>query len=413
MLHYTAPPIVGGVEGVIYHHARLLAGAGYQVGVLAGRGAAFCVGVDLHSVPELDSRHPEVLAVKRELDRGFVSARFHQLGARIAEALRPHLAAADVLMTHNVLTLHKNLALTAALHRLLVEEGPPPYRTLAWHHDLAWRAPQYAAEVHPGYPWDLLRQVWPGVVNVTISQPRQAELAALYGIPTGSVAVVPPGVDPARFCRWSETTGRIVRACRLLDADLVLLLPARITRRKNVQLAMRALAALRSQTELDARLVVTGPPGPHNPANATYLEELLALRSELGLAQSVHLLYALDAQQRLVPDQATMTDLYLLADALILPSLEEGFGIPVLEAGLARLPVFCTGLASLQATGGMEAHYFAPDAAPEIVAALIAEWLLKDRAFCLRRRILKQYLWEQILERRLLPLLEGRQPGAP
>ena len=41
ILHYAAPPIVGGVESTIYHHARLLAGAGYAVTVIAGRGAPF------------------------------------------------------------------------------------------------------------------------------------------------------------------------------------------------------------------------------------------------------------------------------------------------------------------------------------------------------------------------------------
>lgn len=38
ILHYAAPPIVGSVESTIYHHARVLAQAGYDVGVIAGRG---------------------------------------------------------------------------------------------------------------------------------------------------------------------------------------------------------------------------------------------------------------------------------------------------------------------------------------------------------------------------------------
>ena len=408
ILHYSAPPVVGGVESTIYHHARLLLQAGYQVEVVAGRGQSFFPGVAFHVLPELDSRHPDVLAVKRELDQGLVSAAFHSLCERIVGSLRPYLAAADVLIAHNVFTLHKNLPLTAALHRLLAEEALPSPRTLAWHHDLAWHDPQYAAEVHPGYPWELLRQSWPGVVHVAVSEPRRAEVTALYGIPLGSVAVVPPGIDPALFFRWTTTTRRIVDACHLLDADVVLLLPARITRRKNVQLAVRALAALRERTGLDARLIVTGPPGPHNPSNLAYLEELVTLRRDLGLAQSVHFLSELDAEQRLVPDEATMSDLYLLADALIFPSQEEGFGIPILEAGLVRLPVFCSRIPALQATGESEVHYFSPDAAPEAVAALIADGLLRDPAFCLRRRVLQRYLWERILEERILPLLEGR-----
>jgi len=409
ILHYSAPPIIGGVESTIYHHARLLAQAGYRVHVIAGRGEAFHPQVVFHLLPQMDSRHPQALAIKQELDRGQVSPQFYHLRDHIIDLLRQHIAVTDVLIGHNVFTLHKNLPLTAALYHLLVEDSASHPRILAWHHDLAWRDPQYAGEVYPGYPWDLLRQCWPGVVQVTVSEPRRSEVASLYGIPLQSVTVVPPGVDLLTFFRWTEMTQRIAKAYRLLDADLVLLQPSRITRRKNIQLAVRMLASFRQRTGLDARLVVTGPPGPHNPSNVAYLTDLLALRRDLGLREAAHFVYELgDEEQPLVPDEATMTNLYLLADALIFPSFEEGFGIPMLEAGLIRLPIFCSSIPSLQATGGMEVHYFPPDTDPAAVGDLIARRLLTDSAFRLRRRIFQGYLWERILSDRIIPLVEGR-----
>lgn len=406
ILHYSGPPTVGGVESTIYHHARLLAEAGYAIQVIAGRGETFHPQVTFQSLAELDSCHPEVLAVKGELDQGQVSQQFHRLRERILMSLRPCLAGADVLITHNVLTLHKNLPLTAALYTLLIEERSGPPRVLAWHHDLAWRRSQYAEEVYPGYPWQLLREPWPGVVHVTVSEPRRADVAELYGIPAEEVAVVPPGVDLAGFLSWTQVTGRIVASYRLLDADLVLLLPARITRRKNIELALRTLACLRQQTGLDARLLVTGPPGPHNPANITYLQHLLALRQELGLTQAAHLIYELgQADEPLVPDDATVVSLYLLADALLFPSVEEGFGMPLLEAGLLRLPIFCSRISPLQVTGGAEAHYFDAQAEPADVADLIARRLLAEPAFRLRRRVRQEFTWERIVQQRLIPLL--------
>ena len=63
ILHYSGPPTVGGVENTIYHHARLLAQAGYAVQVIAGRGEALHPQVSFQSLAELDSCHPEVLAV--------------------------------------------------------------------------------------------------------------------------------------------------------------------------------------------------------------------------------------------------------------------------------------------------------------------------------------------------------------
>jgi glycosyltransferase involved in cell wall biosynthesis len=38
---------------------------------------------------------------------------------------------------------------------------------------------------------------------------------------------------------------------------------------------------------------------------------------------------------------ATLRDLYLLADCLLLPAKEEGFGLPVIEAAQFRLPIWC------------------------------------------------------------------------
>jgi glycosyltransferase involved in cell wall biosynthesis len=102
-----------------------------------------------------------------------------------------------------------------------------------------------------------------------------------------------------------------------------------------------------------------------------------------------------------------MASLYAMADALLLPSQEEGFGIPMLEAGLFRLPIFCSDIPALRATGRAEAHYFSPEAHPELVAALIGQVLLVDRAFRMRRRARSEYRWERIVHDRVIPLIEG------
>ena len=360
ILHFAGPPTVGGVEWTMLRHARLMADAGYAVRVIAGTGSPFDDRIEVVVVPELGSRHPNVLAVKRELDAGNVTPRFHALGDCIEARLREWLRDVDVLIAHNVLTLHKNLALTAALSNYLTNK---PTNTLGWHHDFAWTNSLYRDQLHDGEPWDLLRRPWPNVRHVTLSESRRHELAALYGIDLEMIAVVPPGVDPAEFFNWQSLTRVIVDRLNLLDADLILLLPARITRRKNIELAVRTLAELRQQTGLDARLIVTGPPGAHDPANDAYLQHLLALRRELDLDRSAHFLYEFDLahpatsarRESVTPDSepsghrpdgndthlnipdSVIGDLYTLADALFFPSQQEGFGIPVLEAGLARL----------------------------------------------------------------------------
>lgn len=405
ILHYAAPPVVGGVEQTIYYHALELARAGYAVRVVTGHGEPFDPSVQVTVAPELGSRHSDVLTIKKQLDQGQVTPGFDALRDRLAALLSDALAGMDALIAHNVFTLHKNLPLTAALYDYVTARRPDHTTILAWHHDLAWDDPRYADDVHDGYPWDLLRTPWPGVRHVTVSKAQQSRLAALYGLSPERITVVPPGVDPARFFRWTDVTQRLVGELGLLDADVLFLLPARITRRKNIEMALRILAVFRAQTGRDARLIVTGPPGAHNPANAAYLHSLLDLRRELGVRDAAHFLYELD----ITPDDDTMADLYQLVDALLFPSAQEGFGIPILEAGLARLPVFCSDIPPLRETGEGAAHLFDLQGDPGRIAAQIVDTLDVDAARRLRRRVLSGYTWKMIVQKKVIPLLQA--PG--
>jgi hypothetical protein len=72
LLHYSVPPVVGGVESVLAHHARLLSAAGHTVHLFAARGDRLSAQIPLIQLPLIDSRHPWVLTVKAALDRGEV-----------------------------------------------------------------------------------------------------------------------------------------------------------------------------------------------------------------------------------------------------------------------------------------------------------------------------------------------------
>lgn len=400
ILHYASPPVVGGVESTIAYHARGLTDLGYRVRVVSGDGGTFDDRVETRVYPRFSSKHSGVLAVKKELDAGIVSPAFEALARQIGEDLQAALEGCNVCLAHNTHSLNKNLPLTAALAQM---QSP---RYVAWCHDLAWTNPQYLPELHNGYPWDLLRQVWPDTRYVTVSEARREELAGLLNIAPEQITVVVPGVDPARFFQWTETTQHIVSRLGLLDADGILLLPARLTRRKNIALALRVLASLRRRSGQDFRLIVTGPPGPHNPANPGYLGELLDLRRELNLTAAAHFLYEL-SDPPLIPDDTTMANLYQLVDALFFPSVQEGFGIPVLEAGLAGVPVFCSDIPAFRLTGRQDATYFHPlNESAEDIAARILDVLNAYPSYRLRGRVRRQYRWETLIRESVLPLLE-------
>ncbi len=405
ILHYAGPPGLGGVEVTIQHHAHLLAAAGHQVRVLVGNGAPFHPDVSVVVDPHFGSRGAEIEAMNRELAAGNTSGRYPGLRQQTIATLATALQGVDMLIVHNVLTLHKNLALTAALYDL--QRSGSIGRILAWCHDFAWCDPLYLPELHPGEPWSLLRQPWPATRYIVVSHDRQALLAKLLGLPTTQITVVTPGVDLATFYKLEPATQELIRQHNLLAGEPLLLLPARITRRKNIEQAIAIVGALQAQGH-QPRLLVTGPPGPHNPANAAYLAELQALQHQHGVEAAVIFLYAVYTDKQgnphPVPD-AILADLYRLADGLLFPSRAEGFGIPIIEAGLAGIPIFCSDIAPFRETAGAAAVYFDPQGDPAAIAAQIGAALQSDERSALRRRVRLHFTWEAIYQRDIRPLI--------
>jgi hypothetical protein len=169
----------------------------------------------------------------------------------------------------------------------------------------------------------------------------------------------------------------------------VLLVPVRITPRKNLELALHVLAVLRADGT-DAHLVVTGPADPHARGTDAGVSALRKLADRLGVSAAVHLL-AVDRGRR-TPTRV-VTDLFRVADALLLPSRDEGFGLPVLEAAVSRLPIVCADLPTLREVAGDDASYFDPDADPEHVAELLRRRLEADPAARLAARTRSAYDW--------------------
>lgn len=385
LLHYTSPPVTGGVEAVLGAQARVLREAGHEVMVVTGHGAG-------EVVPEIDSRHPEVEALAGLLAAGQSAPdAFEDLRRRLAGRLGPLLAGRDVVIAHNVMTMPFNLPLAAAL----VDLGRP---LLAWTHDLAWVNDRYLPFRRPGRPFSILHEAQPGVTYVAISAARQAEVCACLGLEAGAVAVVPNGIDPAGFLGLSPQTLDLAERGGFAGPGPLVLVPVRVTRRKRIELAIEAAAELRLRHP-GLRLVVSGPLGAHDAGNLAYADELRTLTSRLGLDESVRFLHHLagPGDDHPVPDRV-MAELYRMADCVLLPSESEGFGLPLLEAALARAPVVCAALPVLREVGEDAPYTFATAAGPGAVATAVAA-ALDGRAARFRRRVSEQYGWRSVLLR--------------
>ncbi|HEY3476756.1 MAG TPA: glycosyltransferase, partial [Anaerolineales bacterium] len=271
-------------------HARLLVEAGCPTTVVAGRGKgqALPTGTELIQISEMDSQHPQILEMSAELEQGRVPVNFDGMVSRLAESLAPALQTVDALIVHNVFTKHFNLPLTAALCQLL-DRGKID-RCIAWCHDITWTSPNSRSKVHEGYPWDLLRMHRADLAYVTISGDRQRELAGLFGCPSEEIRVIYNGVDPGELLTLSEQGRALVDRLGLWDSDINLLMPVRVTQAKNIELALQVVAALKERG-IHPKLVVTGPPDPHDPGNMKYFQSLLDLRQQLNLRDNMHFVY--------------------------------------------------------------------------------------------------------------------------
>lgn len=404
VLHYASPPIIGGVEHTIFHHARLLRKYDYNVCVITGRGEQFLEGIPVIKLPFVDSRNQMVEAVSEELNRGEVTELFYSIRDQLISQLRDQISDNHACIVHNALSLHKNLPFTAAL-RILSDQKVTKF--IGWCHDFAWEDELYASDMHEGYPWNLLREKWKEVKYVVVSEHRRLLLAKLLNISEEEIVVVSPGVDIFHFFRLTKETQRIVQNLDLFHYDPILLLPARITRRKNIQFALQVVAELKNSRPAVC-LLITGPPGPHNPKNLAYLENLQKIVRDLGISNNVIFLYTMDdGAEPLRLDDTVVADLYQIADILLFPSLREGFGIPILEAGIARMPVFASDIPPFKESSAGYIHTFDPSGYPDSVAKNINNHLDNDFAYQLKKRVYQEYTWEEIVKKRLVPLIES------
>jgi glycosyltransferase involved in cell wall biosynthesis len=186
---------------------------------------------------------------------------------------------------------------------------------------------------------------WSAHRVITISHAARDDLVSSFGLAPEKIDVAPLGV------RIPEETAR--RA----DAGVVLCV-AQKRPYKNLASLVRAVAELRDE---GATLVLPGAPTEHE-------RELRELAERLGVADRVRF-------PAWVSDDE-LEALYRSATCFVLPSLIEGFGLPVLEAMARGVPVACSNRPALPEVAGDAALLFDPLDQPAVTEAV--RRLLRD-----------------------------------
>ncbi len=213
---------------------------------------------------------------------------------------------------------------------------------------------------------------------VAISEAGRQDIHAQFGVPLDRIDVVRPGVDSRYQPLPPDTVARFRHEQQL--PQRFILHVGTLQPRKNIPLLIKALAQVEDRS---LHLVLIGGKGwLYDAIDA----EIVAM----GLQERVHFAGYVD--------DADLPRWYNAAEAVVVPSLYEGFGLPVIEALACATPVLAADRSSLPEAGGAAALYFDPHdpaALAQQIDRLLADPQLASRLSAAGPAQAARFSWEQ------------------
>lgn len=224
---------------------------------------------------------------------------------------------------------------------------------------------------------------------LTISESSKSDIIKKYGLSSDKIVVVYPGIKEIANSKLQIANMDELRKRFGISKNYILFVGT-LQPRKNIVRLIQAFSKLNA----DLQLVIVGKKG-------WQYEEILKAPEKFGIKDKV-----------LFIDNAADEDLpsfYKNATIFALPSLYEGFGLPVLEAMQFGCPVITSNVSSLPEAGGDAALYVDPEDVDDISKKM--QKLLEDEN--LRKELIekgykqvKKFSWEKSARETLAVLEE-------
>lgn len=221
-------------------------------------------------------------------------------------------------------------------------------------------------------------------IITTVSECSKWDIVKELRVPQECVKVIYPGVDYKSYSRkCSSAEKRLVKEKYKLPEGYILYMGT-LEPRKNILGLVEAFARLKKEEGLeDIKLVLAGKKG--------WLYESIFKRiNELNLEDEVIFTGYVDEKDKVV--------IYQLAKCFVFPSLYEGFGIPILEAMAASVPVVTANVSSLPEVAGEAALLTSPldnVKMAECIFKVLTDEMLSENLIAKGLKQVQKYTWDE------------------
>ncbi len=218
---------------------------------------------------------------------------------------------------------------------------------------------------------------------LTVSKSAREDISRDFNMPRGKFSIVPNGINTNLFYPISKIEREKNRIIVTNSADTPL---------KGLFFLFQAVAELLKN--FDIHVTVIGEPKKDG--------DIIKLVKELGIGRRIHFTGRIDDQE--------FVRQYARATMAVVPSVYEGFGLPVGEAMACGVPVISTTGGALPEVVG-EAGVLVPPADSAALARAIRELLAnpnkaKKLGLAGYRRVQEQFTWERAAEKTVDAYLE-------
>lgn len=227
---------------------------------------------------------------------------------------------------------------------------------------------------------------------LTISNSTKGDIMEKYSIPDENIHVIYPGIKTNEKELTNQSSMENIQNKYKISGRYILFVGT-LQPRKNIERLIEAFSVLSiKEANKDTKLILVGKKG-------WLYEPILESPNRFGIANKVIFL-------DYVPD-ADLPELYKGAVCYVLPSLYEGFGLPILEAMKHNCPVITSNVSSLPEAGGDAALYVDPlnttDIAEKIEVLLGDESIRQDLIEKGKKQVAK-FSWEKAADETLAVL---------